>query len=123
MKNVILFTILQILISSLTFGVLLFLLNPMAAQVILICGAVFGTIPCLFYAALTKYTFKSKNFTLKSMCYWFLSFVTTLILWVNFTQRGTGELRSDYIVMSIFGFFAAIVWWRLSAKLLKEPKL
>lgn len=122
MKNVILFTILQILISSLAFGVLLVLLNPMAAQVILICGAVFGTIPCLFYASLTKYTFKNVNFTLKSMCYWFFSFATTLILWVNFAQRGTGELRSDYIVMSIFGFFAAIVWWRLSKKLLKEPK-
>lgn len=131
MLKVLLFSILQILISSLVFGICLVLIAFFLSGklvfdniifVILVSGAVFGIGPCLLFAALTKYTFRKQNFTLKSMCFWFLSFVTTLILWINFAQRGAGELRSDYIVMSIFGFFAAIVWWRLSKKLLKEPK-
>ena len=138
MKNLLKFIFLQLFISSAIFGTLIFLiaylptlfvesesLSPKIigpvefVYIVILCGIVFGLIPCSLFAFLTQKTFLQTNFKLKSLSYWFLSYAFTMTAWTLFSGRGTGELTGDYLFTLPFVIIAGTTWYKLSPRYLQ----
>jgi hypothetical protein len=130
MKKLLTFTFLQLLIPTVIFG--LFLLVLIISPVIpssdkesvyvvifmtLGSGLFCGVIPCIAFGALTQRTFPNFNFQVKSLLYWFLSFLFTMLIW--FPGGGGGEEGKLYLIVG-YASIAAICWILLSKKYLSN---
>ncbi len=130
MKKLLIFTFLQLLIPTVIFGLFLLLLtnSPVISSsdkksvyvVILITlgsGLFCGAIPCIAFGALTQRTFPNVNFQVKSLIYWLLSFLFTMLIW--FPGGGGAEEGKIYLILG-YASIAAICWIFLSKRYLSS---
>ncbi len=80
-------------------------------------GVFCGAIPCITFGFLTQRTFPNFNFQVKSLLYWFLSFLFTMLIW--FPSGGGAEEGKIYLIVC-YASIAAICWILLSKRYLSS---